>query len=62
MNAITTQAPVVSLAALITLLDIEGLTICTQRLMLDDKATPDSVIATSTHRTDRRLLLYRRTC
>ncbi|MGP9665667.1 hypothetical protein ACT3TY_13730 [Halomonas sp. AOP22-C1-8] len=44
MNAITTQAPVVSLAALITLLDIEGLTICTQRLMLDGKATPDSVL------------------
>ena len=37
-------APVATLEAPCTLLGIEGLTICTQRLMLDDKATPDSVM------------------
>lgn len=44
MKAVTTQAPIASLAAPVTLLDIEGLTICTQRLLLDGEATPDSVL------------------
>lgn len=40
----TAIAPIASLAAPITLLDIEGLIICTQRLLLDGEATSDNVL------------------
>ncbi|WP_018918884.1 hypothetical protein [Vreelandella zhanjiangensis] len=40
----TTLAPVATLEAPCTLLAIEGLTICTQRLLLDGKTTPANIL------------------
>lgn len=40
----TALAPAITLEAPCTLLDIEGLTICTQRLLLDGEATTDNVL------------------
>ncbi|WP_447043563.1 hypothetical protein [Vreelandella sp. H-I2] len=44
MGAVATKAPTATLAAPLTLLEMEGLTICTQRLLLDGEATLDNVL------------------